>query len=227
MKRNLSIIYLFIGFLFLSNSYAETPKDAEYLDGGASKSALILAHGRGKHPTWLVVEPLRNGVHEKLGYHTLSLQMPNDDDRHWKEYAEDFPTAYRIIDDAIRFLKQEKNIKKIYLMGHSMGSRMVSAYMAKNNNANINGLIIAGCRNNGGEPFDCHENVSGLKLPILDIWGNGNYKDQTAAQDRSELKSKTYTQVAIDSAEHKFVGYDDEFVSAVVDWLKKVDSFQN
>lgn len=219
----MNTLLLLTGLVLSQPVMAGPPGDSEFLDGGDSKSALILAHGRGKHPTWLVVEPLRHGVHEKLGYHTLSLQMPNDDDRHWKEYANDFPEAYRIFDAAVTFLKQEKKVDRIYLMGHSMGSRMASAYVSEKQNAHVKGLIILGCRNNGGWPLDCSENVEGLKLPILDLYGNGNYKDETAAQDRAEFKSKTYTQIVIDGAEHKFQGYEDEMVDAVVKWLKQVN----
>ena len=73
------------------------PAGSEFIDGGDSKVALILAHGRGKHPTWKVVEPLRTGVNGELGYHTLSLQMPNED-KYWRDYADDFPDAYRLFE---------------------------------------------------------------------------------------------------------------------------------
>jgi len=223
MTKYLRSLLLLLVTLYITPALATAPADSAYLDGGSSDSALILAHGRGHGPTWLVVEPLREGVHDKLGYHTLSLQMPADEDKHWKEYAEDFPEAYKTFDKAVRFLQQEKKVKKIYLMGHSMGSRMAAAYMTEAPNPAINGLIIIGCRNNGGEPLDCAENVSGLKIPLLDLWGDGSRKDERAGEERAELVSATYKQVIIDGATHKFEGYEDDLVDAVVKWLKQVN----
>ena len=130
---------------------AEKPAGSKYIEGKGSEVAVILAHGRGKHPTWKVVNPLRKGVHRKLGYHTLSLQMPNESKK-WNEYASDFPKAYEIIREGISFLRDEKGVSKIFLMGHSMGSRMVSAFVSNNPSESISGLIVAGCRNNGGFP---------------------------------------------------------------------------
>jgi len=200
------------------NVYASQPKDSVYLDGGSNKTGLILAHGRGKNPTWKVVEPLRLGVHSQLGYHTLSLQMPNDD-KYWESYADDFPTAYRQFNEAVKFLKT-KGTTKIYLMGHSMGSRMAAAYISKNPKSEINGLIIAGCRNNGDSPLSCSESLANVKIATLDIWGGDNNKDVNAARERENLKSANYTQVEIEGANHKFDGEDEAFVTAVVKWLQ-------
>ena len=215
MKAVLVTIFVIIA----SSTNADMPDDSAYLDGGENKTALILVHGRGKYPTWKVVDPLRNGVHEKLGYHTLSLQMPNGD-KHWKKYVDDFPGAYNTIKKGIRFLKEEKGVTKIILMGHSMGSRMVSAYVSQIPDHQINGLIVAGCRNNGGGSLSCDENLGDVKIPVLDIWGGDDAKDTDAASDREAMISKIYTQVEIPGANHKFDDYEDDFVSAVVSWLK-------
>ena len=198
---------------------ADKPDGAVYLDGGNTKTALILAHGRGKHPTWKVVDPLRKGVHAKLGFHTLSLQMPNAD-KSWKNYAADFPQAYRTIEAAIKYLKEEKQVSVIFLMGHSMGSRMASSFISKNPGQSVAGLIIAGCRNNGGYPLSCYDNLQDVAIPVLDIWGGDNEKDADAASEREEFLSDKYTQVPIAGANHKFDGYEDEFVLATVNWLK-------
>ena len=131
MKHLLFFTLSLLSFSLTSAAYADKPAGSEYLDGGNSKNALILAHGRGKNPRWDVVQPLRIGVHKTLAYHTLSLQMPNDD-KYWKLYADDFPKAYTIIKEGIQFLREEKGVETIYLMGHSMGGRMMSAFMANN-----------------------------------------------------------------------------------------------
>ncbi len=200
---------------------AESPEGSIYLDGGDSKSALILAHGRGKHPRWKVVEPLRIAVNDELGWHTLSLQLPNNDNRHWKEYADDFPRANEIFLDAIRFLKDEKGVDTIYLMGHSMGSRMASSFVSDHPDTGLAGLIIAGCRNNGGPPFDCEMNIESIQMPILDIWGGNDDKDSHAAYERREFVSDRYQQVEIPNANHKFEGEDAAFTAAVIKWLQR------
>jgi pimeloyl-ACP methyl ester carboxylesterase len=204
----------------MSSATAVEPPGSAYLDGGDSKYALILCHGRGKHATWKVVNPLRKGVYKKLGWHTLSLQMPAED-KNWKKYAYDFPEAFRTIKKGISFLKNEKGVEKIYLMGHSMGSRMASAFVAENPDQPIEGLIVAGIRNNGGYPLDGRRNLRKVNVPALDIWGDGgDDKDSKHARKRKELVSDTYHQLAISGANHKFDGYEDEIVSEVVNWLK-------
>ena len=197
---------------------ADAPVDSVYLDGGKNTTALILAHGKGKHPTWKVVEPLRQGVHDQLGYHTLSLQMPTSD-KYWSDYIEDFPRAYQTFQQAIKYLKNEKGVSTIYLMGHSMGSRMASAFIANNPTEPIQGLIIAGCRNNGDAELSCIDNLEKIRIPVLDIWGDDNGKDVDSAYEREKLISSQYKQVAIDDANHKFDGQEDAFVSEVVTWL--------
>lgn len=124
--KNTSIILLLASMLL---GAVEAPQDSAYLEGVQNGKGVILCHGKGKYPTWSVVDPLRKGIHEKLGYHTLSIQMPNED-KNWKEYADDFPDAFFRIEEAVSFLK-DKGVSDIYLMGHSMGSRMVSAFIQR------------------------------------------------------------------------------------------------
>ena len=196
--------------------------DSVYLKGNLNK-AVILAHGKGKHPTWKVVNPLRKSINDSLGYHTLSLQMPNNR-KNWKHYADDFLTAYRTIEEAIIFL-EKKGIKDIYIVGHSMGSRMTSSYLSEIGTTSIKGFIAIGCRNNGGYPFSCIDNVSDIDdIPILDIWGADDDKDAKSASAREYLISDRYKQVSINGANHKFDGYDDELNNTIIDWLKSIQN---
>lgn len=202
-----------------SYTYAGSPDNSVYIDGADNKNGIILAHGKGKHPTWLVVDPLRKGINKQLGYHTLSLQMPKGYN-HWKDYAEGFPVAYQTFKEAIAFLKKEKGVSRVFLIGHSMGSRMASAFVSENSDHGLTGLVVAGCRNNGGHPLSCDGNLQGVTLPVLDVWGANNGKDSRAASERSGMVSSTYTQVEISGANHKFEGYENELVDAVASWLK-------
>ena len=70
---------------------AGSPDNSVYIDGGDNKNAVIFAHGKGKHPTWLVVDPLRKGTNKNLGYHTLSHQRPHDYS-HCNDYATRLPS---------------------------------------------------------------------------------------------------------------------------------------
>lgn len=223
MRQPNFILFFFIYLCNPAIAHSKQPLNSVYLEGTNNKSALILCHGRGKYPTWKVVNPLRIAVNQQLGYHTLSLQMPNDE-KDWQLYADDFQESYTIINNAIRFLKQEQGISSIYLMGHSMGSRMASAfisqYLNNNHDETIKGLIVAGCRNNGGTPLSCYENLESVKIPVLDIWGADNEKDSAAAMDRYAMQSAGYTQIKIPGANHKFINHEKEFISAVVTWLK-------
>ncbi|MBT3063661.1 MAG: alpha/beta hydrolase family protein [Candidatus Thiodiazotropha sp. (ex Lucina pensylvanica)] len=208
----------FVLLLSSFNSSADKPEGSVYLNGGENRSGVILAHGRGKHPRWLVVNPLRKGIREKLGYHTLSLQMPTGYSD-WKAYATGFPDAYKSIKQAISYLRNERGVRHVFLLGHSMGSRMSSAFVSKNPGHDLAGLIIIGCRNSGGDPLACDDNMRGIEIPVLDIWGGKDRKDPAAAAERKGMVSDRYIQVEIPGANHRFEGYEDDLLDAVVSWL--------
>ena len=67
MKRLLSTL-----LLPLSMWAVTLPDQALYLEGDSTKG-IILAHGKGMHPDFKVVKPLRHALHDDLGFHTLSL----------------------------------------------------------------------------------------------------------------------------------------------------------
>ncbi len=219
MIKLITKILLFSSLIFLQNIlFASQPKDSVYLEGENSYT-VILIHGKGKHPRWKVVEPLRININKELKYHTLSLQMPNKR-KEFKEYAKDFPKAYSIINEAINYLRNEKKIKKIYLIGHSMGSRMAGAFVANNKN-DLKGLVVLGCRNTGKTPLSCINNIKNLELPLLDIWGGDNSKDKESAKSRKYLVGENYTQVEIYKANHRFKNKETELTQTVINWLKK------
>lgn len=217
--NRLSVLVVFVVLvLALPAGQAAEPAGSAYLVG-EKRVGVVLCHGRGQHPTWKVVDPLRKGINEALGYHTLSIQMPNDD-KDWKRYADDFPEAYDRIAAAVEFLREEAGVERVFLVGHSMGARMASAYVAERAGHGLAGLVVAGCRNNGPAPLDCRASLAGVELPVLDIWGGRNDKDSRAAAEREGLRSASYSQVEIAGANHKFEGHDDALVAAVTDWLK-------
>ncbi len=115
-------------FLIVFPAYAGAPDGSVYLDGKATKVGVILSHGRGGGPKSHVVDPLRRAINQELGFHTLSLQLPNKRNN-WDEYDVDFPDAHKIIAEGVQFLRKERGVETVYLMGYSMGGRMASAYL--------------------------------------------------------------------------------------------------
>jgi predicted alpha/beta-hydrolase family hydrolase len=213
---------LFLSVFLLIVTYAsdniKKPEGSIYLEG-TQESAMILMHGKGKSPTWKVVDPLRKNINKSLGFHTLSLQMPITDGN-FQEYADAFPDAYITIEEAIKFL-EERKVKNIYFFGHSMGSRMASAFLAKNKKPSFKGLIVAGCRNNGKRVLSCANNVEDINIPILDIWGSQNKKDSKAALKREAFISTKYTQIELTGANHQFDGYDNQLNGVILQWLEE------
>ena len=206
--------------MYYTNAFAQAfsiEDDAIYLDGNINK-ALILAHGRGKHPAWKVVNPIRNSINNRLDWHTLSLQMPVTVSNDFESYAIEFDNSYQRIKEAITFVKS-KGVKTIVLFGHSMGSRMMSAFISENPGM-VNGFIMAGCRNYGSYPMNCHDHVTNLSnIKILDLYGGSDSKDVHSAEQRNYLVSDNYSQLSIGNANHQYDKHNKELKEAVSDWL--------
>jgi len=221
MKRIIVVLTSMFILAIGSKVIAGPPSGSAYLDGGASKVAVILCHGRAQHPRWKVVDPLRKEINKQLGYHTLSLQLPGQG-KDWEKYAEVFPRAYEEIQAGIDFLRKEKGVSKIYLMGHSMGSRMATAFLAEHPDSGIAGFIGVGIKNGGKYPLDSNSNLRKINIPVLDVYGDGgDGEDKIEAEVRSDMASDRYKQVLIPKADHQFNRGEEEMVKAVVDWLKK------
>jgi dienelactone hydrolase len=197
--------------------------EAAYLDGKASKVAVILAHGQGADPTSEVVDPLRKAVHSELGFHTLSLQMPVIPGKRspdlFHEYAATFPEADKRIQAAIDFLRQEKGVERIYLMGYSMGGRMTTAFLAARPDSSIAGFIGVGLWAGGEAPLNTNLNMRKVTIPVLDVYAE-NDRDARFAENRKPMVSARFQQVPIPGAKHDYRGYEAEVSKAVLAWLR-------
>jgi len=145
--------------------YAGMPRGA-YLEGKNSRAGVILAHGQGMDPDSNVVGPLRKFINKELGFHTLSLQMPvvsgaKSPDK-FLEYGPTFSDAYKTIQAGIDFLKKEKGVERIYLMGYSMGGRMTTGFLAQNPYSGVIGYIGVGLLAGGQEPLNTNLNLKKL-----------------------------------------------------------------
>ncbi len=211
--------------LFAVHATAQMPQ-GEYLDGKDSKVGVILAHGQGLHPDGNVVGPLRRAIHKELGFHTLSLLMPTLSGTvtpESPELAATFPEGYRRIQAAIDFLKKNKGVERIYLMGHSMGGRMTSAFLANNPDAGVAGFIGVGLTAGGQEPVNTNLNLRKVKVPVIDVYGE-NDQYAKAAEFRKPLVSERFVQVPISGAKHDYRGYEKPVADAVIGWLKKQET---
>jgi predicted alpha/beta-hydrolase family hydrolase len=219
-------IVAFVVLLIATTVHAEMPK-GEYLEGKDSKVGVILAHGEGLDPDSQVVGPLRRAINKDLGFHTLSLQMPVVPGKRGPgsgpAYASTFPDAYLRIQSAIDFLRKEKGVERVYLMGYSMGGRMTTAFLANHPNSGIAGYIGVGLWAGGEEPLNSNLNLRKVKIPVLDVYAE-NDQDAKFAENRKPLVSERFKQVSIPDAKHDYRGYEDQVRAAVITWLKEQEA---
>ena len=212
---------LLLALLFpLSLLAVSMPEKALYLEGSSDKG-IILAHGKGMHPDFKVVGPLRLSLNEDLGFHTLSLQMPvNHED--YAGFEAEQPKVDAMIDRAIAFLK-ERGVKTVYLMGHSLGAGMTSGYLVTHPKAPVAGYIAVGCRGSKSTVLSCNDNMPKIKVRVLDVWGRANDEDERFAATRAKLAGPEYKQYGIDGANHVLDGAEGFFVDEVETWLEEDD----
>jgi dienelactone hydrolase len=139
------------------------------------------------------------------------------------EYASTFPDAYKTIQAGIDFLRKEKGVERIYLMGYSMGGRMTTAFLAQNPDSGVIGYIGVGLMGGGPEPLNTNLNLKKVKIPVIDIHADSDL-DGKSAEFRKPFVSDRYTQVVMRGAKHDYRGYDNQIANAVVAWLKKQES---
>jgi len=213
--------------------------DAEWLDLGKHKAlaiytesatdntrgGVIVIHGSGVHPNWQeVVYPLRTEL-PKNGWATLSIQMPvlyNEAEYH--EYAPLFDEVAPRIDAAVKNL-QEKGIKHISIVAHSLGSAMSAYYLANNKNAAVESFVAIGMPGpREDKRMDTVLALQKITIPVLDLYGE---KDLDYVLESSKMraqagsKNKKYSQQVVKGANHFFVDKNTELVSSVNNWLIK------
>lgn len=220
MLRSIRLLFATIFFLLASNVYAQ-PSGSELLQGRETTTAVILAHGRDGGPDAKVVGPLRKTINNELGFYTLALQMPVLPSKDFRAYAPTFPDAYKTIQAGIDYLTKEKGVKRIYLMGYSMGARMTSAFLAEQPHPAVVGYIGVGVLEGGGKPLDATQNIRRVRLPVIDVYADGTPLDLRSAENRQSLVSDSYRQIRIKGATHSFQGYDSQVAQAIIAWLKE------
>jgi pimeloyl-ACP methyl ester carboxylesterase len=134
-----------------------------------ARAGVLLAHGPGLHPDHGITGELRVHLTER-GYSTLSLQMPvlaaEVDDG--AAYAKLFPEAAQRVAAGLRFL-QEKNVARIAIVSHAMGSAMAYAYLRRTRGAPVAAWASLSF-------YGVFEEIPGAGIPVLDLYGAGDYR---------------------------------------------------
>lgn len=192
--------------------------------------AVIILHGRGIHPDWpQVISPLRTQLPEK-NWTTLSLQMPVlNNDAKLEEYVPLFEEIHERINAGIQFL-EKKGIKKIALLGHSMGAGMATYYMANTKDPRVNAVIGVGMSGDKPELRRVMDNSISLKkltmVPVLDIYGSEDIalvldSVQGRANAIKEAGNPYSRQVKIEGNNHFHEGHEVQLVNVITEWLGK------
>ncbi len=189
--------------------------------------AVILLHGMGVHPDWpQVISPLRTSLPE-TGWATLSLQMPIlPNEANEIDYIPLFNEVPGRIKAGIDFL-DKKGIKRIAIIGHSIGATMAANYLANTSAPRVNALIVIGTTGSRPEServLDNEISLKKIKLPVLDIYGADDLEEvMSSAQGRANAIAKTGNaisrQARIKGSNHFHVGHETELLETVTTWL--------
>ena len=186
--------------------------------------AAIILHGRGMHPDWAqVTGPLRIELPEH-GWSTLSLQMPVlGKDATFYDYEEIFPEAIPRITAGIHYLQQQ-GYERIVLIAHSCGVHMSMAWLEQQGSDAIAAYIgISMGATDYGQPMRKPFPFEKIQVPLLNIYGSEDYpavqKQAAALAPMLMTVNPASAQVRIAGAGHYYDNYDEDLVTAIVDWL--------
>lgn len=192
----------------------------------SKKNAAIIIHGTGVHPDWQqVVQPLRVGL-TLYDWNTLSIQMPIlHNEAKTKDYAPLYDEAVPRIQAALDFLKK-KGMKKIVIIGHSMGASMAAYYLSLKINP-VDGFVGVGTPSDWDDDrMNTLETLPKIRVPMLDIYGTEDKDTVKGAEDRKDAFTNNnpskYTAVVVKDADHFFNDHSDVLTRKVVDWLKRL-----
>ncbi len=177
-------------------------------------AGVIVVHGLGVHPDWGLINRLRSQLFEQ-GYATLSVQMPVlMAEMRADTYPPLFPEAAERLAAAVTFLRG-KSLKKVAIVSHSLGSRMVNYFLNHAGDARIDAWITIGIL---GE----FTQAESFKAPVLDLYGE---KDLPSVLDEAGKRAAAIRgirgsgQVQVTGADHFFSGMEDEMVRRVRQFL--------
>lgn len=187
-----------------------------------ARAGVIVVHGMGVHPDWNLINALRSQLSEQ-GYATLSVQMPVlAADAKGEQYPALFPDAAERLRAAVKFLR-DKGHRKIAIVSHSMGARMVNHFIANSHDKGGAGDIDAWA--SVGISTGVYLQAETFKAPVLDIYGEKDFPAVLAnAAKRAEAikRVRGSGQISVAGADHYFNGTESELTRHVKRWLDNV-----
>ncbi|MCP3663489.1 MAG: alpha/beta fold hydrolase [Gammaproteobacteria bacterium] len=187
---------------------------------------IILVHGMGAHPDWAdIIHPLRTAL-PAYGWETLALQMP-------LTIADAEPGAYsRLDDEAVARIKagvdfySTRQIKNIVLIGHSLGARQITAYLANEVPDDVRAVITIGLGGSGEQQKQIDGVFSSLQIPLLDIYGSQDLQQvkENAGSRRKAAQSadkSDFRQIEVTGADHFFRGLEQTLITKIRSWISK------
>ena len=194
-------------------------------DTGSGR-AVILAHGIGVHPNWPdVIYPLREALLEH-GITSLSIQMPIlANEAEDSDYKGLYPEVPGRMQAAVDYLN-EAGYDKIDIVAHSMGARMTTYYLSREDTDGVNSVVLIGLGNSANSSWpESIDALALLRVPVLDLYGSKDLDIvlntvQDRARSGQKNRSGTYRQIRVEGANHFFQGHEDELKSVVIDWLE-------
>jgi pimeloyl-ACP methyl ester carboxylesterase len=191
----------------------------------AGRTAVILAHGRGVHPAWGLIDKLRSDLAD-AGYHTLSLQMPIlAADAPFGNYGQTFPEAFERMTAGIRYLRLQKNVDRVILLGHSSGAIAVVGYAAKHPQPAVAGVVAIGLSTyqNTVDVMQSPRMLRQVQVPVLDIYGSNDLQEVLSytkqRQDAARAGQLKYTSRMVPGADHFFTDHYNVLKTEITRWL--------
>jgi len=195
--------------------WLEAPRTEKYLalytEAKDAKGAIILAHGMGVHPDYGVIGELRTQL-AGAGYTTLSVQMPIlAADANPARYPVLFWEADARFAGALTYLRR-KHYDRIWLVSHSMGSRMANHYVSAHPQVPLAGWISLSISSGELGPF------KKIKFPVYDVYAENDLDAvlKGAPRRAATLKGmKGSSQAMIYATDHFFTKKEKDLVSLI------------
>jgi pimeloyl-ACP methyl ester carboxylesterase len=195
--------------------WLEAPRTEKFLgiytEAHPAKGAIILAHGMGVHPDYGVIGELRARLAD-AGYTTLSVQMPI-------LAAEAPPARYPVLfweadarfAGALTYLRR-KHYDRIWLVSHSMGSRMANHYISAHPQVPLSGWISLSISSGDLGPF------KKIKFPVYDVYAENDLEAVIkAAPKRAETlkRMRGSSQTMVFGTDHYFAKKEKDLVTLI------------
>ena len=195
--------------------WLEAPRTQKFLgiytEAKNAKGAIVLAHGLGVHPDYGVIGELRTRLAD-AGYTTLSVQMPIlAADAPDARYPVLFWEADARFAGALTFLRS-KHYDKVWLVSHSMGSRMANHYISAHPQVPLAGWISLSISSGDIGPF------KKIRFPVYDIYAEHDLEAvlQGAPRRAETLKRvRGSSQAMVFGADHYFGRKEKDLVSLI------------